>query len=332
MPDRRSFIRLASVSAAALAAPALLRAQGSTVLKFSHVVAPHTPKGRAAEKFRELAERYTEGAVRVEVYPNSQLYKDKDEMEALQLDAVQLLAPSLAKFGRLGLPQFELFDLPMLFDTRDDLRKITDGRIGARLLSLLEGRGIRGLAYWDNGFKLVSANSPLRMPEDFRGLKMRIQASRTLELQFEALGAIPQAMAFSEAYRALQAGVVDGTENVPSNMYTQRMHEVQSDATWSRHGYIGYAVIVNRAFWDGLPEDIRRQLDKAVEKSTLYCNAIAEEVNVNAVEAMKLAGTTEFHDLTDSERAAWREAFTSVYDKSEQRLGADLLGQVLDIL
>lgn len=316
---------LAAVIAIGLGAGAW--AQDITI-KFSHVVAPDTPKGKGAEKFKELAEQYTDGKVKVEVYPNSQLYKDKEELEALQLGAVQMLAPSLAKFGPLGVPDFEAFDLPYIFDGYNQLRKVTDGEVGKAMLAKLEDKGIRGLAYWDNGFKVMSANSPLLTPDDFLGLKMRIQSSKVLEAEMNALGAIPQVMAFSEVYQGLQTGVVDGTENPPSNMYTQKMNEVQKHATLSNHGYLGYAVIVNKEFWDGLPEDVRGQLEKAMAESTVYANGIAQEENEKALQAMKDAGTTEFHELTDEEKAAWKEVLLPVHDEMAGRIGADLIAQI----
>ena len=320
---------LAAVIAVGLGAGAW--AQDITI-KFSHVVAPDTPKGKGAEKFKELAELYTDGKVKVEVYPNSQLYKDKEELEALQLGSVQMLAPSLAKFGPLGIPDFEAFDLPYIFDGYDQLRKVTDGEVGKAMLAKLEDKGIRGLAFWDNGFKVMSANSPLLTPDDFLGLKMRIQSSKILEAQMEALGAVPQVMAFSEVYQALQTGVVDGTENPPSNMYTQKMHEVQKHATISRHGYLGYAVIVNKAFWDGLPEDVRANLDKAMTEATVYANGIAAEENDKSLEAMKAAGTTEFHEMTDEERAEWLEVLKPVHEEMADRIGADLIQQAYEAI
>ena len=298
-------------------------------IKFSHVVAPGTPKGKGADKFKELAEKYTEGKVAVEVYPNSQLYKDKEEMEALQLGAVQMLAPSLAKFGPLGVKDFEAFDLPFIFASKDALRKVTDGDIGKALFAKLEDKGIKGLAYWDNGFKIMSANSPLKTPDDFLGLKMRIQSSKVLEAQMKALGAVPQVMAFSEVYQALQTGVVDGTENPPSNMFTQKMHEVQKHATLSNHGYLGYAVIVNKKFWDELPADTRTQLDKAMAEASAFANGIAQEENDKALAAMKESGKTEFHDLTADERAAWVAALQPVYAEVAERVGKDLIDQIL---
>src|SRR3979411_722990 len=236
----RKLILAASLAAVALTGPA--SAQSPIVLKFSHVVASNTPKGAAAEKFRELAEKYTNGKLRGEVYPNSTLYKDKEELEALQLGAVQMLAPSNSKFGPIGVREFEVFDLPYVLPDLATLRKVTDGPLGARLLKLLDSKGMSGLAYWDNGFKQMSANKKLVAPGDYKGVKFRIQSSKVLEAQFRALGSIPQVMAFGEVYQALQTGVVDGQENTWSNIYTQKMHEVQKYAAVTSRGYIRYVV------------------------------------------------------------------------------------------
>lgn len=298
------------------------------VIKFSHVVAPQTPKGKAADKFKELAEKYTNGKVKVEVYPNSQLYKDKEEVEALQLGAVQMLAPSLAKFGPLGAKEFEVFDLPFIFEDRNALRKVTEGEIGKSLLKKLDSKGILGLAYWDNGFKIMSANRPLKSPDDFLGLKMRIQSSKVLEAQMKALGALPQVMAFSEVYQALQTGVVDGTENPPSNMYTQKMYEVQKHATMSRHGYLGYAVIVNKKFWEGLPADVRASLEKAMAEATVFANDIAQKENDDSLAAMKESGKTEFYELTPEEKKAWRAKLRVVHQEMAGRIGKELIQQI----
>jgi len=317
-------VAAASLLAIALAGPAA--AQNSPiVIKFSHVVAPDTPKGKGAEKFKELAEKYTGGKVKVEVYPNSQLYKDKEEVEALQLGAVQMLAPSLAKFGPLGVKEFEVFDIPYIMPDKAALNRVTHGEVGKMLLAKLEPKGIKGLAYWDNGFKIMSANKPLKTPEDFHGLKMRIQSSKVLEAQMRALGAVPQVLAFSEVYQALQTGVVDGTENPPSNMYTQKMNEVQKYATLSNHGYLGYAVIVNKAFWEGLPADIRTQLEKAMAEATDYANDIAQKENDDALAAMKKAGTTTFITLTPEQTAAWKKALDPVAEEVSSRVGKDLI-------
>ena len=303
-------------------------AQQPIVIKFSHVVSADTPKGKAAAFFAQKADELTKGKVKVEVYGNSTLYKDKEEMEALQLGAVQMLAPSLAKFGPLGVKEFEVFDLPYIFDGYDQLHKVTTGDVGKGLLTKLEAKGIRGLAYWDNGFKSFSANTPIKMPADLKGKKLRIQSSKVLEEQIRALGALPQQMAFSEVYQALQTGVVDGTENPVSNLYTQKMHEVQKYLTMTEHGYLGYAVIVNKKFWDGLPADIRKQLDDAMEQSTRYANQIAKIENDTALEGVKKAGKTAVHVPSKEERAAFKKALVPVHQKMESRIGKETIQSV----
>lgn len=300
-------------------------AQSPIVIKFSHVVAKDTPKGKAAEKFKELAEAATKGRVKIEVYPNSTLYKDKEELEALQLGAVQMLAPSMAKFGPLGVKEFELFDLPYLFTDRASLERVTNGQIGRDLFKKLETKGITGLAYWDNGFKVMSSNRPMHTPADMKGLKLRIQASKVLDEQMRALGANPQVMAFSEVYQALETGVVDGVENVPSNMYTQKMHEVQKHLTVTNHGYIGYAVVVNKKFWDKLPADVRGQLEGAMKQASDYANKIAQQENESALEAIRKSGKTTVYVPTDAEKAQWRKALLPVHKTVESRIGADLI-------
>ncbi len=312
---------LLTLAAWSLPAPA----QQQIVIKFSHVVARNTPKGEAAERFAQLAAAKTGGRVKVEVYPNSQLYKDKEEMEALQLGAVQMLAPSLAKFGPLGVKEFEVFDLPYIFDGYDALHRVTNGPIGKDLLKRLEPKGIIGLAYWDNGFKDFSANKPLKTPADFKGLKMRIQSSKVLDSEMRALGANPQVMAFSEVYQALQTGVVDGTENPPSNFYTQKMHEVQKYMTQTGHGYLGYAVIVNKKFWDGLPADIRAQLEDAMAQATRYADAVAQKENADALEAVKKSGKTQVLALSPAEKAELKKVLLKVHKEQESRVGAELI-------
>ena len=300
-------------------------AEEPIVIKFSHVVAPDTPKGKAAEKLKQLAEERTHGRVRIEVYPNSQLYKDKEELEALQLGAVQMLAPSLSKFGPLGIKEYEAFDLPFIFPSMEALRKVSDGPIGKQLFKKLEPKGIIGLGYWDNGFSVITANKPLRRLEDFKGLKMRIQSSKVIEATYRSLGALPQVLAFSEVYQALQTGVVDGGENTPSNIYTQKFYEVQKHLTVSDHTYIGYALIVNKKFWEGLPADVRTELESAVKDATAYCNTIAQQENEEALAKIKASGNVEFYTLSAEEKAAWRKGLLKVHEEMAPRIGKDLI-------
>ena len=319
-------LRRALVAAAGLATlvPAA-RAQAPILIKFSHVVAPDTPKGKGAERFKQLAEERTKGRVKVEVYPNSQLYKDKEELEALQLGSVQMLAPSLAKFGPLGAREFEVFDLPFMFSDTASFRAVTEGPVGAKLLAKLEPKGIRGLAYWDNGFDIMTSNKPLHQVADVKGLKLRIQSSKVLEANMRSLGALPQVMAFSELYQGLQSGVVDGCENTPSNVYTQKLYEVQKYTTITNHGHIAYAVVVNKKFWDGLPPDVRTVLEGAMKDATTYANAIADTENIDALEKIKASGKSAVYKLSPAETTEWKKAMFVVHKDMEERVGKDTI-------
>jgi C4-dicarboxylate-binding protein DctP len=324
--NRRQFTGSAVAAAALGSLPRRASAQAPIVIKFSHVVADDTPKGKGSRKFAELAEKYTTGKVKVEVYPNSQLYKDKEEIEALQLGAVQMLAPSTAKFAPLGAKEFEALDLPFVFKDTPTYVKTVNGDAGKWLMSKLEPKGVKGLGFWDNGFHMVSANKPLIKPEDFQGLKIRISGSKVADQYFRQMGMIPQIMAFSEVYQALQTGVVDSCENTASNYYTQKFHEVQKHITVAEHAHLCYAVITNAKFWNGLPADVRSALEKAMTEATDYTNSIAAEENATSLEAIKKSGKSEIHVLNAEQRKVWADKMVApTYKWAEGRVGKEAI-------
>jgi C4-dicarboxylate-binding protein DctP len=238
-----------------------------------------------------------------------------------------MLAPSLAKFSGLGAPQFEVFDLPFLFNSMSDVHRITEGPVGASLMTKLEPHGVKGLAYWDNGFKSFSAKTPIKTPEDLKGRKLRIQASKVLDAQMKALGAIPVPLAFSAVYDSLQSGATEGTENPISNFYTKKFREVQKYLTLTEHGYLGYAVIANKKFWDGLPSEIRRELSQAMKETTVYANKIAQQDNDGMVQAERLTRHIAIYEPSEAERQAFRKALWPVHAKMSERIGADIIQQ-----
>ena len=325
--SRRQFSLTAAAAAATttLGMPAVLRAQAPIIIKLSHVVANDTPKGKGSIKFKELAEKYTDGKAKVEVYPNSQLYKDKEEIEALQLGAVQMLAPSTAKFAPLGAKEFEGLDLPFAFANDETYTRVIKGEVGKFLMSKLEPKGLVGLAFWDNGFHMMSANKPIIKPTDLQGLKIRISGSKIADQYFRKLGSIPQILAFSEVYQALQTGVVDGCENTASNYLTQKFHEVQKHITIGEHAHLQYAVIVNSKYWGGLPADIRAGLEQAMHEATDYTNSIARQENVDALEEIKKSGKSEIHVLTADQRKEFRTAMAPTWEWAESRIGKEIV-------
>jgi C4-dicarboxylate-binding protein DctP len=317
---------VAFLSTALLAGLALPAAEAGAeiVIKFSHVVAESTPKGQGALLFKKLAEERLPGEVKVEVYPNSQLFGDAKEMEALALGDVQIIAPSLSKFDKFT-KQLQVFDLPFLFDDIAAVDRFQQSDDGKQLLTSMEDLGYVGLGYWHNGMKQLSANKPLRTPADAAGLKFRIQASDVLLAQFEALDANPQKMAFAEVYQALQVGTVDGQENTWSNIYTQKFFEVQPYITETNHGVIDYMVVTNSEFWNGLPEDIRTELEAIMAEVTAEVNKLAEDLNQQDKQKIVDSGNSEIITLTPEQRAEWVSAMQPVWDQFREDIGQDLI-------
>jgi C4-dicarboxylate-binding protein DctP len=315
---RLGTVLLGAVLAVLLAGPAPGEAQAPIVIKFSHVVAKEAPKGKAADRFAELVNQRLKGKVEVQVFHNSALYKDREEIEALQLGAVQMLAPSTAKLVP-WFPQYQVFDLPYLFVDQDHAyRAMTDPRVTAKLFPLLKSRQMLGLAAWDNGFKQMTSNKcPIVKPEDLKGQKIRVQSSKVLEEQF---------------YNALERGVVDGEENTFTNKYSQKMHEVQKCLTVSNHGYIAYVVLANAAFWEGLPKDIRKTLDDTLAEVTKWeweLNAREQEEALKKMqEYAKATGKLQVTVLTPEQRKQWAAALAPVTKKFESAIGKDLLDTV----
>ncbi|WP_297846021.1 TRAP transporter substrate-binding protein [Pseudomonas sp.] len=314
----------ALLCAAAMTMASLTQAADPIVIKFAHVVAENTPKGQGALLFKKLVEERLAGKVKVEVYANSSLFGDGKEMEALLLGDVQMLAPSLAKFEQYT-KQTQLYDLPFLFNDLAAVDRFQEGPQGKALLSSMDDKGIHGLAYWHNGLKQLSSNKPLHDPKDARGLKFRVQASSVLEAQFVALHANPRKMGFNEVYQGLQTGTVNGTENTWSNYESQKVNEVQKYFTESNHGLIDYMVITNVKFWNGLPPDIRTELEKILAEVTVEVNKQAEALNQTAKQKIIDAHTSEIIVLTPEQRAAWRETMRPVWDKFSAEIGPDLI-------
>ncbi|MCK6453775.1 MAG: TRAP transporter substrate-binding protein [Alphaproteobacteria bacterium] len=298
-------------------------------IKFSHVVAEATPKGQGALMFKQEVEKRLPGKVVVEVYPNSSLFGDAKEMEALALGDVQIIAPSLSKFDKFT-KKLQVFDLPFLFDDIQAIDRFQKTKMGQSLLEdSIKAKGYKGLAYWHNGMKQLSANKPLKVPADAKGLKFRIQPSNVLLAQFQALGANPQKMAFAEVYQALQVGTVDGQENTWSNIYSQKFHEVQKHITETNHGVIDYMVVANASFWDKLPKDIRGELDKIMAEVTAKANKIADDFNEADKKKIIAAGTSQIIKLSKEEQAQWRKAMEPVYKQFEAEIGKDLIQAAL---
>ncbi|WP_331775495.1 TRAP transporter substrate-binding protein [Sulfurospirillum sp. 1612] len=298
-------------------------------IKFSHVVSPNTPKGKAADFFAKRVKELTNGKVKVIVFPNSQLYTDKAVMKALKIGNVQMACPSFSKFTSL-VPQLQLFDLPFLFKGNDGLHKVMDGKVGQKLKDLVTAKGFVALNYWDNGFKDMSSNKkPILWPKDADGQKFRIMSSKVLEAQFKAIGGNPQVLPFSEVYSALQQGVVDAAENPLSNFWTKKFYEVQTSLTLTQHGYLGYLVVMSKKFWNKLPADLKPKIIQAMNEATIYERKEAQALEDSFLKKIegyaKKTGKLKVYTLTPEQRAAWVKALEVIYPKFYGTIGKDLI-------
>jgi C4-dicarboxylate-binding protein DctP len=287
-------------------------------IKFSHVTAVDTPKGKAAEFFKQELERLSGGRVKVSVYPNSQLYRDNDAVSALLMNSVQIICPSTAKLTTI-VPEFQVVDLPYLFPSRENVHAAFDGRFGSMLAGLLEKKGYKLLSFWDGGYKQLGNNSrPIHKPSGAKGLKFRIMSSKVLEAQFLHINANPQIMPFSEVYTALEQGVIDGQENTWFNIYTQKFHEVQKYVTETNHGYLGYVLLTSRKFWNSLPSDLQKSMAEAVKKATVYERKISLEIDLRDKKKILEAGKTEITTLSGEEKKIWIATFRGMYSQYPQ--------------
>lgn len=323
---------IVSASLIALAGCGSSQTQGNTsytkdnplVVKFSHVTTPESPKGKAAVKFAELLQEKTGGKVKVEVYPSSQLYGDKDELEALQAGNVQVIAPSATKLVGFN-PSFQIVDMPFLFKNRDSVLKFWDGELGKSLMNSLESKNLQGLAMWENGFKVFTSNKPIAKPEDFKGQKFRTQAGKVLEAQFKALGSGAATIPFGETYTALQQGTVDGQENTWNNIDTQKYEEVQKNLLVSNHGRIDYIVLTNKKWYSALPEDIKKAFDEAMAEATTYERQLAVELDKGSEEKLRKSGKFQIIELSEAERESYVKLMEAVYSEFEKTVGKEII-------
>ena len=314
---------LAAAVAAICAIPATSMA-APMVLKFSFVTSAQTPKGQAAAKFKAEAEKLLPGKVKVELFPNSELFNDNKALAALALGDVQFIAPSMSKLGKYT-KKLQVFDLPFLFKDMNAVSRFENGPMGRKLLHSMESRNYLGLAYWHNGLSELSANKPLLKPSDAKGLKFRVQGSDIIASTFEQIGANAQKLAFSEVYQALQVGTVNAQGNTWSNIYTKKFYEVQTDFTETNGRVVDYVVLVNAKWWKGLPPDIRSGLAKAMAIATKTNNDNADKLNAQAMKKIAAAPHVTIHHLTEAQHAAWVKAMHPVWKKFEGEIGKDVI-------
>lgn len=300
------------------------------IIKFSHVVAENTPKGLAVNRFAQLVKEKTNDRVEVQVFPNGILHSEKTEIPALVNGEIQMIAPAYSYLSDT-IPQWAVLELPYVFRDQQDVERVFYGDIGKMLFATLDQSNMKGMAFWANGFKQITSNRPIIMPEDFKGQRIRIIPSKVLDEQFRTLRALPVGSYFNDLYRMLESGEVDGEENTISNVYTKRLYQVQSHMTVSNHNYLGYVVIMNQTFWNQLPADIQKAIEEALAEATKFNNELAVSMNQSQFEKLKELGTMQIHEQTEEQREAWRKALQPVYDKFAPSIGQALMEKIKEL-
>lgn len=299
-------------------------------IKFSHVVAANTPKGLAANHFAELVDEYTNHKVKVEVFPNQSLYSDQEEIDALLNNKIQMIAPTTSKLTEIE-PQWLVLDLPYIFPNHDALREVLDGEIGNYLLSQLNDNNMKAIGFWPNSFKQVTSNSPIYEPEDFKGKTFRIMPSEVIARQFELFGGKVSKLEFNETFDYLEKNYTNSQENTISNIYSKKLYENQKYLTISNHGFLGYGVIMNHEFWDGLPSDVQAQITRAMDETTEWVWKESEKLNQQLLDEIRKKSFIEIYELSEREREAWMEKFEILYSRFNPIIGNELMESVLNV-
>ncbi|ASS67082.1 MULTISPECIES: DctP family TRAP transporter solute-binding subunit [unclassified Paenibacillus] len=301
---------------------------GRHVIKFSYVVAENTPKGLAAQRFADLVEEKSGGKVQVQLFPNGTLFTEPDEQAALARGDVQMIAPAFSNLST-HMPEWSVMDLPFAFRTEEAVEEAFSGEVGSLLFKRLESRGMIGLAFWGNGFKqMTSSGKPLVHPEDFSGMKFRILPGPIVDAQFRALGASTSDIPFNSVYKAYESGGVDGGENTITNIYSKKFYQVQKYMTVSNHAYLGYAVLMNRSFWESLPADVQAIIQEAMRETTGWANESAREMSRKELAEMRSGRLMNIVDLQEPERREWMALWEPLYGQAEKLAGRELMDAV----
>jgi tripartite ATP-independent transporter DctP family solute receptor len=301
------------------------------VIKFSFSVAENTPKGLAAREFARLVQAKTNDHIKVELFPNSTLYTDTDEVQALQRGSVQMIAPSFSNISEV-IPEWMVMDLPFVFANEQAVDEVFNGEIGKQLFQTLESKHMIGLGFWKNGFQQMTSNRrPLVHPPDFRDLRFRILPSKVIESQFRLFNATAVPIPFNQVYKSMETGEVDGGENTISNIFSKKLYQVQKYLTISNHAYLGYGVLMNKEFWDSLPETSKKAIQESMQEATVWANQNAGIVNLKQWNDLQKIGNMQIHKLSAQERSEWIRTLEPIYQLDEPYIGSKLMNEVLEL-
>ncbi|MBU8728999.1 DctP family TRAP transporter solute-binding subunit [Cytobacillus oceanisediminis] len=294
-------------------------------IKIAHVVAENTPKHQGALKMKEVIEKESDGKIKVQVYPNSSLFGDKDEYQNLVANNVQFILPDMSKLVGND-PGFNIPAMPFLFESDEAANAFWDGEKGQEIFKRLEKDGVLGMAMWPNGAKhMTNDKKAIKKPGDLDGMKIRTQGGQLLEAIYAELGAGSASIPFGELYTALQQGTVDGQENTFSNIESKKFDEVQKYMTIMGHTRVDYALLTNTKFWEGLNDETKAIVQKGVDEGTKLARESAKKLNDDALAKLKDNGQVEINELSDAEIEEFKKTLEPIYNEWAEKIGKDII-------
>lgn len=297
-------------------------------ISYGHGFMPDTPHHESAIKFKEEVEAATNGRVEVNVFPSGQLGSAREMFEGLQMGTQEVALVPTARISGFA-PELQLFDLPFLFPDRETGYEIMDGEVGTELLDKLSSQSIKGVAFYEDGYKHFTANKAIESVDDFQGVKFRTMESPIIVNQFKALGASPTPIDFGELYNSLQLGVVEGQENPLVTIESNKFYEVQSHLTLSEHAYLAHVLIFSESWYNELPEDIQEILVEKGREIAKWQRQAVQDEEVKYLETIEGYGTTII-ELTPKQKEELKEATKSVHQEYSDEFGNEILDKVYD--
>ncbi|MBN1849791.1 MAG: DctP family TRAP transporter solute-binding subunit [Deltaproteobacteria bacterium] len=299
------------------------------VIKLAHTTSIKGIKGLTGEYFKKLVDERLKGKVKVQHFHSGQLYSDAVKaIQACEVNAIQMVAPTTSKYTG-EFPKLQVFDLPFMFSTGDQmLAALQSPDIGGKLFADFEKKGLKQVGLWGTGFRqFFNAKCPIEKMEDFKGLKFRIQASKAFEEFYKVMAANSIVMPMSEVYQALQMGIIDGEDQHWNSFGSSKHWEVAKYATQCNYTYTGYLVCMNKKFYDGLPADIRTELNKILAEVQEWNWKIVDQKDAEFMAEGRKAGM-EIYSLPTDELNRWKKQSQPVIKMYEPIVGKDIMDAI----
>lgn len=299
------------------------------VIKVSIGLNEASPEYKGLQKFKEIVDKESNGRLEVNIFPDAQLGDDIKTMTQLRAGTLEMSGPSSSPISSID-KRWMAFDLPFLFPNEEVVDKVLDGPVGQQFLDSLSQYGIKGLCYYENGYRQITNSvKEIKSPADLKGLKIRTMENPVHLAAFKAMGANPTPMPFSEVFQAMQQKTIDGQENPSTTNYLQKYYEVQKYNTISKHVYTPFVIMFSQKIWDTLSKEDQAVILKAAKESSVYQRKYNREQMKSCEEGMEKNGVTVTR-LSDDQLKAFQDATKDIAAQFSKDIGEKVLKDVQD--